>query len=302
MTEVGLFDINGTEEVEGTQTLESHTRRFRFEKAGGTLDRFKNPVVTDKPRHKVGEEEEMEGMLVAGLHLRMANGENDFSQSREDKEVSEELGMETLNNEKHEVAEQSRDYRKVATNLPPQTWLSNRKPTTASPTLVSTQPPSKGTSFPPFEELNSEGLQSQTTPKETTEEVTLEPATTHSKSREPVHTHKSTTYTLINMTESAGSKNRKEGTAIRNKSLPAPPHVTKDSVEVQLAAVVASSVKQVRERLTSEEKNADKLKEKKQKKENRTQMPAKTKGVAAPTHFPYFLDDYCPPECACYGR
>ncbi|TDG96645.1 hypothetical protein EPR50_G00230940 [Perca flavescens] len=39
------------------------------------------------------------------------------------------------------------------------------------------------------------------------------------------------------------------------------------------------------------------------KKDNKTQKPSekKKKGIT-PTHFPYFKDDYCPPECACYGR
>ncbi|KAM3587750.1 uncharacterized protein V6R79_013312 [Siganus canaliculatus] len=46
-----------------------------------------------------------------------------------------------------------------------------------------------------------------------------------------------------------------------------------------------------------------KLQEKKKKKDNRTQKftEKKTK-VTAPTHFPYFKDNYCPPDCACYGR
>lgn len=37
-------------------------------------------------------------------------------------------------------------------------------------------------------------------------------------------------------------------------------------------------------------------------KEKRKTKTPKTKEDAPPTHFPYFQDDYCPPECACYGR
>ncbi|CAJ1054734.1 extracellular matrix protein 2 [Xyrichtys novacula] len=50
-------------------------------------------------------------------------------------------------------------------------------------------------------------------------------------------------------------------------------------------------------------KTTKKSKEKKRKKDNKTQKPPeKKKEVSAPTHFPYFKDDYCPPECVCYGR
>lgn len=42
---------------------------------------------------------------------------------------------------------------------------------------------------------------------------------------------------------------------------------------------------------------------KKRKKDNKTQRPTEKKEeVATPTYFPYFKDNYCPPECACYGR
>lgn len=52
---------------------------------------------------------------------------------------------------------------------------------------------------------------------------------------------------------------------------------------------------------SSKNKKMNKLKEKKRKKDNRTQKITKKK-VFTPTHFPHFMDDYCPPECACYGR
>lgn len=40
----------------------------------------------------------------------------------------------------------------------------------------------------------------------------------------------------------------------------------------------------------------------KRKTDNKTPKVPKRKENFPPTHFPYFLDDYCPPECACYGR
>ncbi|KAL6116756.1 uncharacterized protein ACO6RY_14707 [Pungitius sinensis] len=43
-------------------------------------------------------------------------------------------------------------------------------------------------------------------------------------------------------------------------------------------------------------------KPKKRKKDNKTQKPWEKKKVIRPTHFPYFKDNYCPPDCACFGR
>lgn len=215
------------------------------------------------------------------------------------------------------------------------------KPATANHILVSTEAPDKVTSSL-FEERTREVLQSpahhlrmqnelkgQTSPREThgteeanqfkpsglilemqaaTPKTTLELTTTYSKTRELLRIQKSSKNTMT-PTESAGKsqtskrpKNKMKVTAMQNKPSPAQPHVTKPSVEVQMAAVVAASVKQVKGNQTSDRKNADKLKEKKKKNDNRTQKRAKVEKVAAPTHFPYFLDDYCPPECACYGR
>lgn len=51
----------------------------------------------------------------------------------------------------------------------------------------------------------------------------------------------------------------------------------------------------------SKHKNMTGSREKK-KMDNRTPNVPNRKQDTPPTHFPYFLDDYCPPECACYGR
>lgn len=342
--------IGKADEVEGTQTPESRTILTEVEKAGEALDGFKKTVVTDKPRHKVEEEEEKEGMLVAGLHLQMEDREQ-FSalgwEREEDKGGNEEL---RIKNVKHELAEREREDRKVVNNLtlPPsttrqgaRTMFPTTKPAAANHTLVSTEAPDRGTSLPPFEELNREVLQSpahrlrlqnelkgQTSPREThtTEEANhLKPSepilevqaaapkttltTTYPKTKEPIYIQKTSKYSMITATESAGKiqsskrpKNKMEVMARQNKPSSTQPHVTKPSVEMQLAAVVAASMKQVKGNQTSGKKNTDKLNEKKKKKDNRTLKRAKTEEVAAPTHFPYFLDDYCPPECACYGR
>lgn len=92
------------------------------------------------------------------------------------------------------------------------------------------------------------------------------------------------------------------GAQTRNHTdkLTAQPNATKPSAKTQAAAVVTPSVKQVKGNKTSANKKTNKLKKK--KKDNRTQKIAEKEEETAPTHFPYFLDDYCPPECACYGR
>lgn len=48
-----------------------------------------------------------------------------------------------------------------------------------------------------------------------------------------------------------------------------------------------------------------KSKEKKRKKDIKTQKPSerkRKKAITTAVHFPYFMDNYCPPECVCYGR
>ncbi|XP_070710330.1 asporin [Pempheris klunzingeri] len=60
------------------------------------------------------------------------------------------------------------------------------------------------------------------------------------------------------------------------------------------------SVRSTKINRSSKNKTIKKSKEKKRKKNDITKKASKE--VTAPTHFPYFMDNYCPPECACYGR
>ncbi|XP_020509323.2 wu:fc23c09 [Labrus bergylta] len=78
----------------------------------------------------------------------------------------------------------------------------------------------------------------------------------------------------------------------RNKSSPPRPHL---ATNVQTSSQTPTKMNKT--------KTTKKSKEKK-KKDNKTQKPMKKKKkeIMAPTHFPYFMDNYCPPECACYGR
>lgn len=67
---------------------------------------------------------------------------------------------------------------------------------------------------------------------------------------------------------------------------------------------VASFSQLQQEKLQNRGSKSKKVAEPKEKRKmgNRTPKVPKRKENFPPTHFPYFLDDYCPPECACYGR
>lgn len=135
----------------------------------------------------------------------------------------------------------------------------------------------------------------------TTKYLKTEESSSRLKSNKNNHLAKLTKQTPKNTT-STQNRNGTELTATQNKASPAQPNLTRASAKTQAAAVVTPSVKQVKGNKTSKNNKANKLKEKKKKKDNRTQKIAEKEEETAPTHFPYFLDDYCPPECACYGR
>nr|XP_019947768.1 PREDICTED: uncharacterized protein LOC109632776 isoform X1 [Paralichthys olivaceus] len=90
----------------------------------------------------------------------------------------------------------------------------------------------------------------------------------------------------------------------QNKSSLSRPRVTEPSARPRLATAKTPSTRPTKINRSSKNKTGRKSKDKKRKKDNKTnKKPSeRKKEVTAPTHFPYFLDNYCPPECACYGR
>lgn len=111
-----------------------------------------------------------------------------------------------------------------------------------------------------------------------------------------------------NMTQPTGqpktvklTENDTKLTMRRNKASPLQPQLTKPSAKPLLTAKTPS-VRSTKVNRSSKSKTIKRSKEKKRKKDNKTQKSSKKKEVVTPTHFPYFLDNYCPPECACYGR
>lgn len=296
VTEVGLLAMDET------QRLDGHTNRKETKITVATLDRSQNTLETDKPRQAVGEEEEKEGMLVAGLHLQQEPREKHSAHGRESEEKkagNEELEVESVKNAKEERGDGT-----AASSLTPplsttaaQTKFPNKEPATASRNMASTEAPD-----PPAGPTVPEG-------QGATPEPSHQLSTKHTKTQPTIYPHKSRTDTMKNVTEPAGRsqtapwpRSNTELTAMQRTAPPARAGAAKPSAETQLAAVVAASVKQVKGNRTGGRKEVERLKEQKRKKDNRTQKLATEEDVAAPTHFPYFLDDYCPPECACYGR
>uniref|UniRef100_A0A3B4Y9X3 Wu:fc23c09 n=2 Tax=Seriola lalandi dorsalis TaxID=1841481 RepID=A0A3B4Y9X3_SERLL len=113
-----------------------------------------------------------------------------------------------------------------------------------------------------------------------------------------------------NMTQSTGKpktvklvENDSKLAGKRNKASLPKPQLTKPSAKPQLTTTKTLSTRPTKINRGRKNKTITKSKEKKRKKDNKTQKPKEKKEeVATPTHFPYFMDNYCPPECACYGR
>ncbi|XP_034529667.1 extracellular matrix protein 2 [Notolabrus celidotus] len=106
----------------------------------------------------------------------------------------------------------------------------------------------------------------------------------------------------INITKPTGEpqlvENDTKVSVKRNKASPPP---SRPSVKQQ----PTTKTKTASNRPTKSGKNKTMKtsKDKKKKKDNKTQKtPQKKKEVITPTYFPYFMDNYCPQECACYGR
>ncbi|XP_040031185.2 uncharacterized protein wu:fc23c09 [Gasterosteus aculeatus] len=78
------------------------------------------------------------------------------------------------------------------------------------------------------------------------------------------------------------------------------PRLTKPSATPQQTMAKTPPTRPTKLNKSSQHKPSKKTK--KRKKDNKTQKPSEKKKVIKPTHFPYFKDNYCPPDCACFGR
>lgn len=92
-------------------------------------------------------------------------------------------------------------------------------------------------------------------------------------------------------------------TGKQNKASSPQLQLNKSSAKPQLGTAKTPSPRPVKNNKQSKNKTIKKSKEKRRKKNNKTQKPPKKKKeILPPTQFPYFMDNYCPIECACYGR
>ncbi|XP_008398805.1 podocan-like protein 1 [Poecilia reticulata] len=86
-----------------------------------------------------------------------------------------------------------------------------------------------------------------------------------------------------------------------NKVPPPQPQGTKPSPRLKRLPTTAPSTSPAETSRIS--KNKEPSKDKRRRKDNKTRKPQEGKNkIPPPTLFPYFMDDYCPPMCACYGR
>ncbi|PWA20081.1 hypothetical protein CCH79_00018668 [Gambusia affinis] len=86
-----------------------------------------------------------------------------------------------------------------------------------------------------------------------------------------------------------------------NKVSPPQPQGTKPSPRLKRLSTTSPSMSPTK--TSSISKNKKLSKEKKRRNDNKTRKPQEGKNkIPPPTLFPYFMDNYCPPICACYGR
>uniref|UniRef100_A0A673B3V3 Wu:fc23c09 n=1 Tax=Sphaeramia orbicularis TaxID=375764 RepID=A0A673B3V3_9TELE len=91
------------------------------------------------------------------------------------------------------------------------------------------------------------------------------------------------------------TKNKTKRTQKKNKASPPKPLLTKPSVKTERYKPNGKMHTKINR--SSKNETIKKTEETKKKKDNKTHKPS-----VEPTYFPYFMDNYCPPECVCYGR
>ncbi|KAM8907693.1 uncharacterized protein AB9W97_004152 isoform 1-T8 [Spinachia spinachia] len=89
-------------------------------------------------------------------------------------------------------------------------------------------------------------------------------------------------------------------TVRRNKASHLQPQPSKPSARPRQTTARTPPVGPTRLNKSGQKKTNKKTK--KSKKDNKTQKSSEMKKVITPTHFPYFKENYCPPDCACFGR
>lgn len=261
-------------------------------------------MVKDSDEDRQKQEEEKESKLVAGISL-------------DHEKATEGRGNEAegIKNAKHEASvEREQGDRTVVNNLTPPLKTSQipliqiitktpdppsspRSPS-ASEVPASAAPPGEESSFLAFLGLPSEKVNSVVQPEK--DEVQPRMPTEAPKTSQVQFTNQHLKAEANFTGESRGNKRVEQVELWKTKAKTSPLEEMK-STEKQNAASLSQLQQGKPQNRDSKRKTAAEPKEKR-KMENRAPKVPERKENLPPTRFPYFLDDYCPPECACYGR
>lgn len=317
----------GVSEMKTEQLRDDPTMKENGEHRNGMELKLEEEIIKDSgDEDRQKQEEEKESKLVAGISLDHKKG----SEGR-GKEVGD------IKNAKHEASvERERGDGTAINNLTPplnttHLWETSEipliqiitktpnPPTSASQAPASPAPPGEERSFLPTpaevqqqhprrgvtQLRGSQGLHS--------EEVNsgIQPEkygfTPIMQTEAPKESQvKSTTQYLnlgANFTgESSGNKHVEQAELSKTKAKTYPlKERAFETTEKQKAASLSQLQQGKPQNGGSKSKKVAEHKEKEKMDTRKPKVP-KRKEDFPPTHFPYFLDDYCPPECACYGR
>lgn len=251
---------------------------------------------SDEDRQKQ-EEEEKESKLVAGISL-------------DHEKATEGRGNEAegIKNAKHEAsAEREQGGRTAINNLTPPLKTSQipliqiitktpdppSSPRSPSEVPASAAPPGEESSFLAFLGLPSEKVNSVVQPEK--DEIQPRTQTEAPKASQVAFTNQHWKAEANFTGESSGNK-RVEQVELWK---------TRAKTSLLEEGVFKSTEKQkLQQGKPQDGENRKKAAEPKEKRKMESRAPKvpKRKENFPPTRFPYFLDDYCPPECACYGR
>lgn len=285
---------------------ETKTEQLRDDPGTGMELKPEGGIVKDSDEDRQKQEEEEESKLVAGISL-------------DHEKATEGRGNEAegIRNAKHEASlEREQGDRTAINNLTPPLKTSQipliqiitktpdppsspRSPS-VSEVPASEAPPGEESSFLAFLGLPSEKVNSVVQPEK--DEIQPTMRTEAPKASQVEFTNQYLKAEANFTGESSGNKRVEQVELWKTKAETSPlEEGAFKSTEKQNAASLSQLQQGKPQNRDSKRKKVPEPKEK-SKMENRAPKVPKRKENFPPTRFPYFLDDYCPPECACYGR
>lgn len=320
----------GLSEMKTEQLRDDPAMKVKGEPRKGMELKLEEEIVKDSDEDRQKQEEEKKRKLVAGISL-------DHEKASEGRGNE----LEGIKNAKHEaLVEREQGDRTAINNLTPplnttQLWETSEIPliqiitetpnppsshrsASASEVPASAAPPGEERSFlaTPAEALQQPGRGltqlrgSQALPSER-ENSLVQPEKQEFQPKMQTEAPKGSQVESINQYlkagdnftgESSGNKHIEQVELWKTKAKTSPlKEGAFKSTEKQNAASLSQLQQGKPQNRDTQSKKVAEPKEKR-KMDDRTPKVPKRKENIPPTHFPYFLDDYCPPECACYGR